>query len=239
MYEGMMAETVRITGHGADRIAAYFARPLGPGPFPGVVVVHHMPGWDEATKEITRRFAARGYAAICPHLHYREGPEASPDDAAAAARARGGVPDERFLGDAAGAIDYLRSLPYSHGKVGAIGFCSGGRQVFLAACVLDLDAAVDCYGGFVAETPPQGLPATMQPVIERAADLRCPLLGLFGADDTHPSPAETEKTAEVLKRHGKTYGFHTYEGAGHGFFASDRASYRPEAANQAWQRVFE
>lgn len=82
MYEGMMVETVQITGHGGDRIAAHFARPLGSDPYPGVVVVHHMPGWDEATKEITRRFAACGYAASCPHLHYREGPEASPDDAA-------------------------------------------------------------------------------------------------------------------------------------------------------------
>jgi carboxymethylenebutenolidase len=113
MYEGMIAETVRILGHGGEHIKAYLARPLGPGPFPGVLVIHHMPGWDEGTKEITRRFAAHGYAAICPHLHYREGPEASPDDAAAAARARGGVPDERFLGDAAGAIDNLRTCAAS------------------------------------------------------------------------------------------------------------------------------
>src|ERR671924_809026 len=98
-YEAMSAETVNIRGHEDDLIDAYLARPLGPGPYPGVVVIHHMPGWDEATKEITRRFAAHGYAALCPNLHYREGPEASPDDAAAAARAAGGVPDERFLGD--------------------------------------------------------------------------------------------------------------------------------------------
>ena len=46
----MMAETLRIAGHGGDEIRAYLARPLGPGPYPGVVVIHHMPGWDEATK---------------------------------------------------------------------------------------------------------------------------------------------------------------------------------------------
>jgi carboxymethylenebutenolidase len=72
MYDGMMAESVHITGDGGDEIAAYLARPLGPGPYPGVVVIHHMPGWDEGTKEITRRFATRGYVAICPHLHYRD-----------------------------------------------------------------------------------------------------------------------------------------------------------------------
>jgi carboxymethylenebutenolidase len=239
MYEGILAETVGITGHGGDTILAYFARPLGPGPYPGVLVVHHMPGWDEATKEITRRFASRGYAAICPHLHYREGPQASPDDAAAAVRARGGVPDERFLEDANGAIAYLRRLPYSNGKVGAIGYCSGGRQVFLAACTLDLDAAVDCYGAFVIETPPEGMPMRVQPVIDRAADLRCPLLGLFGAEDSHPAPAETKQIEEVLGQHGKTFEFHTYEGAGHGFFSTDRPNYRVEAANQGWQRIEE
>jgi len=239
MYEGILAESVAITGHGGDGILAYFARPLGPGPFPGVVVVHHMPGWDQATKEIARRFASRGYAAICPHLHYREGPDASPDDAAAAARAQGGVPDERFLGDAASAIDYLRNLPYSNGKVGAIGYCSGGRQVFLAACTLPLDAAVDCYGGFVIESPPEGFPTRVTPVIDRATEMRCPLLGLFGAEDSHPSPAETRKIEEVLKEHDKTFEFHTFEGAGHGFFATDRPSYRVEAANRGWQRIDE
>ena len=239
MYEGMMAETVRIAGHGGDWIAAYLARPLGPGPYPGVLVIHHMPGWDEGSKEITRRFASRGYVAICPHLHYREGKDASPDDAAAAARAAGGVPDERFLGDAAGAIQYLRSLPYCSGKVGAIGYCSGGRQAFLAACSLPLDAAVDCYGAFIIEPPPQNLPLRVEPVIDRARDLRCPLLGLFGAEDSHPAPAETQRTAEVLEQQGKTFEFQTFEGAGHGFFASDRPSYRVEAAKQGWQRVFD
>src|SRR5213596_4096563 len=71
MYEGMLAETVMLQGYGGDFINAYFARPLGPGPIPGVVVIHHMPGWDEGSKEITRRFAVHGSAAICPHLYHR------------------------------------------------------------------------------------------------------------------------------------------------------------------------
>src|SRR5215475_4058034 len=91
----MMAETISILGHGGDQIEAYLARPLGPGPYGGVVVIHHMPGFDEGNKEITRKFAAHGYLAICPNLHYRDAPGASPDDASAASRARGGVPDDR------------------------------------------------------------------------------------------------------------------------------------------------
>lgn len=238
MYDGMMAETVRITGHDGDPISAYLARPLGGGPFPGVLVVHHMPGWDASTKEIARRIASRGYVAILPHLHYREGPDASPDDAAAASRAKGGVPDERFLGDAQGAIDHVRAQPYSSGKIGAIGYCSGGRQVFLAACKLDIDAAVDCYGGFVAEEVPPGVPLKVGPVIGHAAEMRCPLLGLFGVDDQHPSPAETKQTDEVLSRLGKAHEFHTFEGAGHGFFSPDRPAYRVDAANRGWELVF-
>jgi len=235
---GILAEPVLIAGHEGTEIAAYLARPLTPGPVPGVLVIHHMPGWDEGSKEITRKFAAHGYAAICPHLHYREGPDASPDDASAAARAAGGVPDERFLGDADGAIRALRALTSSSGKVGVIGYCSGGRQSFLAACSLPLDAAVDCYGAFVAATPPEGSGYKMTPVIGLAGGLRCPLLGLFGKDDTFPSPEEVAQIEQVLKDLGKAYEFHSYEGAGHAFFSTDRTSYRPEAANDGWQRVF-
>ena len=227
-----------LDGADGDRIAAYLARPEEGERHPGVLVIHHMPGWDEATKEIARRFAAHGYIAICPHLHYREGGDASPDDAAAAARAKGGVPDRRFLGDAAAAVAYVRAMPESNGKVGAIGYCSGGRQTFLAACNLDLDAAVDCYGGFVVEPPPPNLPLKLEPVIDQAPNLRCPLLGLFGAEDSHPSPDHVRQTEEALKKNGKVYEFHTFEGAGHGFFATDRPSYRVDAANQGWQLIW-
>jgi carboxymethylenebutenolidase len=238
-YDATLAETIRIVGHDGDEIAAYLARPMIPGPVPGVLVIHHMPGWDDATKEITRKFAAHGYSAICPHLHYREGPDASPDDAAAAARSAGGVPDERFLGDADASIRTLRRLTNSNGKVGVIGYCSGGRQSFLTACSLPVDAAVDCYGAFVVSPPPEGMPMKLQPIVDRSRDLRCPLLGLFGADDSFPSTDEVGELERVLKDLGKTYEFHTYEGAGHAFFSVDRTSYRPEAANDGWQRVFE
>lgn len=239
-YEGQLAETVTIRGHGGDPIGAYLARPLGAGPFPGVLVIHHGPGWDEATKEITRRFAHHGYVAICPNLYGREGEGLSPDDAAASARGKGGVPDEQFLGDAAAAIAYVRDLPTSNQKVGSIGYCSGGRQSFLAACNLDLQAAVDCYGGFVAEALPEEYKhLSMRPILDQAKHLRCPLLGLFGVEDKHPAPEHVKATEEELKRHGKTYEFHSFEGAGHGFFATDRAMYRVEAANQGWKLIFD
>src|SRR4051794_41930924 len=108
MSDSMTAETVRIAGHEGDEIEAYGARPSGEGPRGGVVVIHHMPGYDRGTKEIVRRFAELGYDAICPNLYWREAPGAAPDDPAATARAQGGVPDDRLLGHGRGAATALR-----------------------------------------------------------------------------------------------------------------------------------
>jgi carboxymethylenebutenolidase len=237
-YEAQVAETVHIRGHQEDQIDAYLARPLGAGPYPGVVVIHHMPGWDEATKEMARKFAHHGYTAISPNLHYREG-KATPEENSASIRAAGGMPDARTMGDVHGAIAYLRTLPYLNGKVGIIGFCSGGRQVYLAACTLPgIDAAVDCYGGGVV-TPSEEL-TPRQPVapIDYTKDLQCPLLGLFGREDRRPSPDDVAKNEAELKKFGKTYEFHMYDNAGHGFFSVDRPSYRQEAAVEGWKQVF-
>jgi carboxymethylenebutenolidase len=240
MKDALTAGTISITGHGGDAIEAYLARPLDPGSaFGSVVVIHHMPGYDAATKEIARRFAANGYAALMPNLYHRDAPGASPDDAAAAARAKGGVPDERLVGDVGGAAAYLRALDGANGKVGVIGYCSGGRQSFLAACSLQLEAAVDCYGACIINPPPAGMPLKVQPIIGLAKDLSCPLLGLFGADDQYPTPAETAEIAKELSALGKTHEFHTYDGAGHAFFSVNRPSYRVDAANDGWQRIWD
>ncbi|MGD0441724.1 MAG: dienelactone hydrolase family protein [Acidimicrobiales bacterium] len=239
MKDSLRAESVRLTGHGGDEIEAYVAQPLGDERVGSVVVIHHMPGFDEGMKEITRKFAAHGYLAVCPNLYSREAPGASPDDAAAAVRALGGVPDDRLVGDVRGAVQYLTSLESSNGRVATIGYCSGGRQSFLAACSLPLDAAVDCYGAFVVGTPPEGSPLKIGPIVHLAKDLSCPLLGLFGADDQYPSPEHVAELEEALKQAGKAYEFHSYEGAGHAFFATDRPSYRPEAAKDGWQRIWD
>ena len=84
MYDAMLAETVTIRGDGGEEIEAYLARPMREGPLGGVVVIHHMPGYDEPTKEIARNFAVHGYNALIPNLYHRVAPGASPDDAAAA-----------------------------------------------------------------------------------------------------------------------------------------------------------
>ena len=239
MSDAIIAETVMIGGNDGHTIEAYSARPVEPGrQVGGVVVIHHMPGYDEGTKEIARTFAVHGYNAVVPNLYHREAPDASPDDAAAVARAAGGVPDDRLVGDVAGGMTYLKGLPTANGKVGVIGYCSGGRQSFLAAVSLPLDAAVDCYGAFVVGTPPEGMPLKVGPLVDRTSQLSCPLLGLFGADDQYPSQAQVAELEEALKAAGKAYEFHSYPDAGHAFFAVNRPSYRPEAANDGWQKIF-
>jgi carboxymethylenebutenolidase len=233
----MTASTIHIAGAGGDPVEAYLARPTGEHRRGGVVVIHHMPGWDRASKEITRRFAELGYDAICPNLYTREAPGAAPDDASAVARANGGVPDARLVGDVGGAATYLRSLPGSNQRVGVIGYCSGGRQSVLAACHLDLDAAVDCYGAYVTGTPPEEWPIPITNLVDQLPGLRCPLLGLFGAEDKFPTPDQVAELAAILSTHGKAFEMHSYPGAGHAFFAVDRPAYRVEAANDGWLRI--
>ncbi len=238
MYEGMLAETATIHGANHDVINAYFARPLGAGPFPGMVVIHHAPGWDEWYREATRKFAHYGYAAISPNLYCREG-HGTPEDVGAKVRAAGGVPDDHVVGDIEGAMRYLRSLPYINGKVGVFGTCSGGRNAFFLACrVKGFDAAVECWGGRVV-MPKEDL-TPKQPVapIDYTKELSCPLLGIFGNEDKSPSPEQVNQHEAELKKHGKNYEFHRYDGAGHGFFYYDRPSYRQEQAVDGWKKIF-
>jgi carboxymethylenebutenolidase len=237
MSDSMNTETISIGGDGGDQIEAYLARPSEQASRGAVIVIHHMPGYDRGTKEIVRRFAELGYDAICPNLYWREAPGAAPDDAAATARAQGGVPDERLIGDVAGAAAFLRSLPSSNGKVGVIGYCSGGRQSVLAACNVDVDAAVDCYGAYVTGIPPENFPLKVTNLVDQLPRLRAPLLGLFGREDSYPSPEQVAELDEILTANGKPHEFHSYEDAGHAFFAVERPSYRVEAANDGWERI--
>ena len=238
MSDAMQARTITMTGHGGDEIEAYLAEPVDRGKAPGVVVIHHMPGYDRATKEICRTFAFYGYAALCPNLFHRFAPGAKPADAAAAARAEGGVSDEQMLGDVQGAIDHLRGMPDATGKVGVIGYCSGGRQTYIVACNLDVDAAVDCYGGGVVMTPDQITDKRPVPPIDMTPNLRCPLLGLFGAEDRNPAPEHVARMEEELTKHGKKFEFHSYEGAGHAFFSVDFPNYNQEATRDGWKRIW-
>ena len=238
-HEGITAEVIGIRGHGDDPIHAYWARPTGDGPYPGVVAVHHLPGWDELYRELCRRLASHGYSVLCPDLYCRLG-HGTPDDIAAKARAEGGVADDSAVGDLVASMRFLRDLPTSNERVGIIGTCSGGRHAYLAAGRTPggFDAVANLWGGRVVAGPDELTEKSPVAPVDYTKDLTAPVLGLFGNDDQSPSPAAVDALEAELKKHGKSYEFHRYDGAGHGFFYYDRPAYRVEQAMDGWAKVF-
>ena len=234
---GIVAGVSTITGGGGDPIHAYIARPDGPGPYPGVVLIHHAPGWDEFYREFSRRFAEHGFIAICPDLYERYG-HGTPDDVAARARGDGGVADDWVVADSEAAMLWVKAQPTSNGKVGIIGTCSGGRHaVLVASRVQGFGAVGDLWGGGVVASPEQLTEKRPVAPIDLTPNLSAPLIGLFGNDDQSPSPAQVDQHEEALRQHGKTYVFHRYDGAGHGFFYYYSPSYRQEPAMDGWNKV--
>jgi carboxymethylenebutenolidase len=225
-------------GGGGDEIHAYVAEPSEPSPRGGVVLVHHMPGWDELYQEFAERIARHGYTVICPDLYCRID-HGTPDDVAAKVRAQGGIADDSVVADCAAALEWLKARPSSNGKAAIMGSCSGGRHALLAASrVRGFAAVVDLWGGQVVMSPDQLSPQRPVAPIDYTADLEAPLLGLFGNDDQFPSPEQVDIHEAELKKHGKQYEFYRYDGAGHGFFYYPWPAYRPEAAMDGWTKIF-
>lgn len=236
-YEGMIAETVGITGHGGKKIHAYYSHPIGVDSFPGILLIHHMPGWDEFTRETARRFTAHGYGVISPNL-YEDFGHGTPREITEKAMEAGGVADKDVMEDCRGAVSFLRNQINLNGKVGVIGMCSGGRHTFLAACTLkDIDAAVDCWGGGVVCGKDQLTEKRPVQPLDLAENLNCPLLGIFGNDDRNPNPRDVDVLEKRLKELGKDYEFYRYDGAGHGFWYYHTPMYRQEQAMDSLEKV--
>ena len=238
-YEGMQSETVVIPGHGGEMIRAYWSRPMGGGPYPGLVLIPHGPGWDEFCRETARRFSAHGYSVLCPNIYEKAG-GGTPAEAKTRLNEIDGPADDEVMEDTSAALRFLRSQPSGNGKVGVIGMCSAGRHTFLAACtVKGFDAAVDCWGGGVTASKEQLTPARPVAPIEYAADLACPLMGIFGKEDHNPTPQDVKTLADTLTGYGKDFVFHEFEGAGHAFWCYDQPDkYRPQQCMEAWELVF-
>jgi carboxymethylenebutenolidase len=235
---GITAEVFTYPAGNGDAVHAYVARPTGGEPTPGIVAVHHMPGWDEFYREFSDRLARHGYTVICPDLYCRYG-HGTPDDVAAKVRAAGGVHDESVVADCAAAQVWLNELPTSNGKVGIIGTCSGGRHALLTASVEPgFDAVADLWGGGVIMGKDELSEARPVAPIDYTPGLTAPLLGLFGNDDRYPKPDLVNQHEAELERLGKTFEFHRYDGASHGFFYYHTPMYRPEQAMDGWEKVF-
>ena len=234
---GMTARTTTMTGGGGKEIHTYIAQPDGDGPYPGVVLLHHVPGWDEFYREFARRFAQHGFIAICPNLFEAWGP-GTPDEVAAKARADGSVSDDSVVGDAQAALNWVKAQPASNGKVGVIGSCSAGRHALLAAARVDgFSAVVDLWGAGVVVTPDRLTEKQPVAVLDLVPNINMPILGLFGNDDMNPNPDAVNTLEAKLKESGKTYMFYRYDGAGHGFFYYQNQLYRQQQAMDGWEKV--
>jgi carboxymethylenebutenolidase len=197
-----------------------------------------MPGWDLWYREVTHKFAHHGYLVLSPNLYYRDG-HGTPEDVAAKVRAGGGVADDQVVGDVAGALRVLRNHPTSNSKVAVFGTCSGARHAYLSACKIPgFSGIVDCWGGRIVMSEQELSPKQPVAPVDYTADLSCPVLGIFGDEDFSPTPAHVDALEQALKQHGKTYEFHRYPEAGHGFFYYDRPAYRQAQTVDGWQKVF-
>jgi carboxymethylenebutenolidase len=236
--EGITSEVITYPGGNGDQIHAYVTRTTAAGPRGAIVAVHHMPGWDEFYREFSDRLARHGYTVICPDLFCRYG-HGTPDDIAAKVRGEGGAPDDSVVADLAAAREWVLGQPDSNGKTGIIGTCSGGRHALLTASrTPGFDAVADLWGGGVVMRPEDLSPARPVAPIDLTPQLSAPLLGIFGNDDSHPSPEQVDLHEEELEKYGKEFEFYRYDGASHGFFYYFAPMYRPEATMDAWEKIF-
>jgi len=241
---GLVTDPSRIKGglvhltSAGTRIPAYLAQPNQAGNYPGIIVIHEAFGLADHICDLARRFANIGYNAIAPDLYWRHGAPKDPSDMQSVFPVMFGLKDDEAVADLETSAGYLRSLAGATGKVGAIGFCSGGRQTLLFACSSgSVDAAVDCWGGFIHRASPDAetTPSRPTPVLNLMGNLHCPLFGVFGIEDQNPPVALAD---EMKKRGaGKDVTTKVYEGAGHAFLADYRPSYREGPAHELWKDV--
>jgi len=224
------------------RLEGYLARPAGGRPRAGVIVIHEAFGLNDHIRDLARRFANAGFDALAPNLYTRTGAP-RPDDMADVFAKMLGLSDAGVVADLEATAAHLRSLDDASGKVGCIGFCSGGRQTLLfALSSTAVDAAIDCWGGFVDRASPDDVVTANRPtpLVDLAERLRVPLFLVGGAEDANPSP-EVLRTLESRLRAAGTaaVSVRIFDGAGHAFLADYRPSYREGPARELWPMLVE
>ena len=237
-YEGMIAETVTVPGSGGKAIPAYWSRPITQEKVPSLVLIPHMPGWDEFCREASRRFTHHGYSVICPDIYRRYG-TGLPEEVSRRMREDGGLSDSEVMDDVRASLSFLANQPLSNGRVGVIGMCSGGRHAYLAACTVPgFSACADLWGGRVVADASALTPKQPTAPIDFTRDLSCPVIGIFGNEDKNPTAKDVDTLEEALRANGKEYRFYRYDGAGHGIWYYHNAMYRQEQAMDSWEKVF-
>ncbi len=228
-----MASTWENTRVDGSDMPLYLSVPSSSRPVPAILVVHGQSGLDNFVKDTTHMLALQGYAAVAPNLYHRDGPDCKDDNPTRKERLR----DTTIIHDINATMGFLKNhSQVDAGRLGIVGFCMGGRLVYLmSAASRDLKAGVMFYPS-----------STMVPYgdkgptpFERTREIGCPLQGHFGVDDHNPSLEDMRKLDAELTKWNKTHEFHTYTGAGHAFVNSGSGNYRPHAAALSWPKAME
>ena len=234
--EGLTAGEVKIPVEDGE-IPAYRAMPATGGPFPVVLVVQEIFGVHEHIKDVCRRFAKEGYCAVAPELYARQGDVSKYTDYKQIfAEVVSKVPDAQVMSDLDAAVAWAARTGGDAARVGVTGFCWGGRITWLyAAHSAVLKAGVAWYGRLVGAATP------LQPryPIDVAAELKAPVLGLYGGQDQGIPLADVEKMRAALAAAKQPSEIHVYPDAPHGFHADYRPSFREADARDAWRRCLE
>jgi carboxymethylenebutenolidase len=218
----------------------YLTRPKAPGSYPGLIVLHEAFGLVEHERDVARRFANVGFIVFAPDMYSRIGAPANPSDMNQVREKMFSLSDAQIVRDANAAAAFLRTQPGCNGRVGCVGFCVGGRWTLLIACSSDqINAAIDCWGGFITRATPDAATTVQRPtpVIDLVPRLHCPLFVVCGEEDQNPSPADAQALCDRLQRAGKAFQFELFKNAGHAFFADYRPSYREAAAFELWPKM--
>jgi carboxymethylenebutenolidase len=240
--EGLEAGEIKIPTPSGD-IPGYRALPLKPkGKVPVILVVHEIFGVHEHIKDVCRRFAKAGFYAIAPELFARQGDVSKISDfKEIVSKVVSKVPDAQVMSDLDAAVAFAKKDPHADtSKLSITGFCWGGRIVWLyAAQQKSLKAGVAWYGKLVGEKD------ELHPKLasEVVADLKAPVLGLYGGKDQGIPVDTVQQQAQALAASSnaaaKASSIHIYPDAGHAFFADYRPSYHQASAEDGWKRALE
>jgi carboxymethylenebutenolidase len=210
--------------------------PEGNGPFPTILVVQEIFGVHEHIKDLCRRLAKAGYFAVAPELYARQGDVSQMTNIAdIISKVVSKVPDKQVLDDLDATVKWAKASGKANvAKLGITGFCWGGRIVWLyAAHNPDLKAGVAWYGRLIGDKD------DLHPKnpVDLAADIKAPVLGLYGGADQGIPQSSVDKMREALAAAIKPCEIKVYPDTPHGFNADYRPTYRKEAAEDGWQRM--
>lgn len=217
------------------QLPGYFAKPAGTGPFPIVLVNEEIFGVHDYIKDVCRRLAKLGYAAVAVEIYARLADLSKATDAGEIIRSVvAKAPDATVMSDSDSAVAYAAAHGGDNNRLAVIGFCRGGRNAWLYdAHNPKVKAAVAFYG------PVGGAATDLQPktATDIAGSLHAPLLGLYGGQDPGIPADSVRKAQAIAQAAGKTVEIVVYPDAPHGFHADYRPSYRAANANDAWARM--